>query len=308
MFFLGYTFLGNTYTGDPALVPAKELDSVTLENAQYEDLFITNDTSSDLDTPVDRTWNYDTVMHGEFKESNFDPDTGRFMAGNVLYLLEDITKVRVRRRVVGTTEWTTLFEIETRTQEDFSIQVFDRYAKSNMQYEYQLVPILTNVEGIPVSNTIQSEFEGMYIVGKEKWFATTLDVQITSQRNHPAVTINTIGNKYPYVIYNTEQNYDSGTAEGIFAEKDEENCDWKIDESVHYRKRLNDFLTDGTAKILKHEDGRGWIIGRVEAITETPKDDLDAIITSFQWVEIGDLDSTLELYNAGLIDVEPTGW
>lgn len=308
MFFLGYTFLGNTYSGDPALVPVNELSTVVLENAKYEDLYITKDTSSNLNNEIDRTWNYDTVLHGKFKENNFDSTTGTFMAGNVMYLLQDITKVRVRRRVVGTMEWTILYEIETRSQEDFSIQVFDRYAKSNTQYEYQLVPILTNVEGIPVSNTVRSEFEGMYIVGKEKVFGTPLDTDISIQRNHPAITVNTLGKRYPFVIYNTEQNYDSGTAEGIFAERDENRCDWKIDDSANHRRRLNDFLSDGTAKILKHEDGRGWIIGRIEAITETRKEDMDAIITSFEWVEIGDLDSTLELYNCGLVDVDPTGW
>jgi hypothetical protein len=63
------------------------------------------------------------------------------------------------------------------------------------------------------------------------------------------------------------------------------------------------FLCDGTPKILKHRDGRIWMISTTGTPNETPQDVPEIENTSFDWVEIGSVDSTNDLYNNGFINV-----
>ena len=309
MFFLGYTFLGGQYSADTNPASSREITAMTLENGAFQELFASKDGTIDITTDIDKTWNYNTVLDGVFSESNYDAEAKEFPAGNIDYLFQDITSVRIKRRESSTTAWVSLHEQPVSTKEDLNIEYFDRFARAKTSYDYALVPVLNySTEGIASQASITPEFEGLYVVGTDKWFSTSLECSITYERNHPSAVVQTIGNKYPYVIYNTQQNYDSGNASGVFARFNPDKCDWDYENSFAYRKKLLDFLTDGSAKILKIDDGRGWLIGRSDIITNEEMDHPYAVRTTFNWVELGDMDSTLDLYACGLSNVNPAGW
>lgn len=309
MFILGYAFLGGHHSADTNPASSQSITSVTLNNGAFQELFISKDGTIDITTDIEKSWNYNTVLDAVFSESNYDADEKEFPAGNIDYLFQDITSVRIKRRESGSNSWVSLYEQPIITKDDLNIEFFDRFAKAKTKYDYALVPILNHsLEGIASQASITPDFEGLYVMGLDIWFSTSLECSITYDRNHPSSVVETIGNKYPFVIYNTQQNYDSGSAAGVFARFDTDKCDWDYANSFAYRKKLLDFLTDGTAKILKFDDGRGWLIGRSDVITNEEMDHPYAVLTTFHWVEIGDMDSTLDLYTTGLSNVNPAGW
>ena len=290
MIFLGYAFLSGKYTGDITPTCVSNIDRITLSNGIYDDLFVTKNISS----PPIRQWDFDTILWAKFN--------GDFHAGNVSYTMSQISGVRIKRRKKGSYVWTILVDIPVRKVEDLEFERFDRYAQARTTYEYTLTPLLGSTEGNMNINSIESDFDGMFIMEAKQGFETDLEIRVETQRNHPSSVVNPLGGKYPFVIYNSEQNYDSGSATGLFALRNVENCDWDFDQSFIYRNQLNDFLANNRPKFLKLYDGRAWIVSVIDVITESESEHPDLILTTFQWVEVGKVDSSQDLYDNGLTD------
>ena len=68
-----------------------------------------------------------------------------------------------------------------------------------------------------------------------------------------------------------------------------------------------DFLCDGNPKILKHEDGRMWMVQITGTPSESESPHPDFPTTSFEWVEIGSAESSTMLYSNNFIDVNVEG-
>ncbi|MCI9577115.1 MAG: hypothetical protein HFJ84_10900 [Clostridiales bacterium] len=153
--------------------------------------------------------------------------------------------------------WTILVDIPIRKVEDLDFERFDRYAQARSTYVYTLTPLPGNTEGNMNINSVKSDFDGMFIMEANQGFETDLEISVETQRNHPSSVANPLGGKYPFVIYNSEQNYDSGSATELFALRNVESCNWDFDQSFTYRNQLNDFLANNQPKFLKLYDGRG---------------------------------------------------
>lgn len=299
MNFLGNTFLQDKYCGDPSPTYLHDLDTIILKRAIFDNLFITTDTSTTIDNPLSKEWDFNTILHAGFN--------GNLNAGNVEYTISQITAIRLKRRKKGTYTWTTLFEIPVRTFDDLSIKRVDRYARNNIEYEYGLIPVLGNVEGSISLNTVISKFDGVFICSKDKTYGTIFETDVTSTRHRPFSTINTLGSQFPFVTYQSKNNYDLGTATGMFINYDE-NCNIDLLGATDYREDLKNFLYDGKPKLLKYEDGKAWIVGIVDDIAEDHSEHPDKVITTLQWVQIGVPESSEDLYNNGLTDTGRESW
>lgn len=297
--FLGNSFFGNQKSMRTTPSSIKNIVQIKLTNGVYDELYVTKDMNLAYSTNINQVWDYNTVLHALFN--------GNLRAGNVDFQLSQINTVRIKRRKVGDYEWTTIFEIPITKESDLRFTKYDKFAQSGINYEYVSVPVLNNVEGNSSSNTVLSEFEGIFIIGQDKSFNTILKTGVTQQKNRPSSIINTIDRKYPFVISNGLNNYYSGTASGMFLEVDSDDLTWKYYDGWKYRNNLMDFLCDGTPKILKHYDGRIWMISVTGTPSEAVQDQNDIVITSFDWVEIGDTESTNDMYNNGFRDVNIEG-
>lgn len=295
MIFLGRTFCSARNTIDCTSTNVAKVNLFTIKNGIYDDLYLSKNASRAYITTIPATWDFDTLLYATFQNA--------LNGGNVNFTLDQVSSVRVKRRKKNTFDWITLFEIPIASEADFHFEKFDKYVRSNIEYEYLVTPVLNGIEGTSFSNSVLSEFEGIFIIEKERAFKTILEVQIQSQKNRPNAIVNTIDRKYPFVISNGMNNYNSGSMSGMFAEIDFNTGEYNTKDGWQYREQLMDFLQNGESKILKNDDGRMWLV----AIVGDPSEQVDGhrykVITSFDWVEVGDSESNQDLYDNNFIDV-----
>ena len=295
MQFLNYGFLGYKYSLDATSTNVSPINEIELKNGIYDHLYVTksiNETAS----PISSDWDYNTILIADFEND--------LQAGNVGYSAEQVSFMVVKRRKVGEFDWITLYAKAITSVDDFNFIFVDKTARSKQEYEYAIVPQMSTGElGEYNTNTIKSEFDGLFIINESQTFNTVLDVEISNiKRNKSTSVIAPPMRKYPYVISNGTSNYVSGTCIGTFIEFIESSCSWDVENGYRYRQDLMDFLTDGTQKILKYHDGRMWLVNIVSEPQEETNGHEDRVKTSFEFVEIGNPESNDGLYNANIIN------
>ena len=216
MIFLGRTFCGARNTVDCTPTNVSNINLVTIKNGIYDDIYISKNTDRNYTNTIPTLWDFDTLLYATFQNN--------LNGGNVGFILSQVSSIKVKRRIKNTFEWIALYEIPISTVEDLNFERFDKYCQSGIEYEYSLVPIINGVEGNSNSNTVLSQFEGIFIIEKERAFKTILEVEIQSQKNRPNAIVNTIDRKYPYVVSNGQNNYYNGSASGVFIEMDYDTC------------------------------------------------------------------------------------
>ena len=77
--------------------------------------------------------------------------------------------------------------------------------------------------------------------------------------------------------------------------------------AYQYREEIKQFLNDGRPKILKLADGRTWMIMIIDSLDEDNGSIEGYVHTSFSWVEIGNPESSSDLYENNFIDVNLEG-
>lgn len=294
--FLGRTFAGGLYSFDTTILPEKEITEINLSNGIVDELYVT---SKDMEysTNVSTEWNFDTVLYAKFK--------GNLLAGNIDFAVSEVDKLRLKRRKNGDVDWITLYEQPVLTADDLIVEWEDLTARSKTTYEYTIVPVFGDVEGSFFSNKITADFRGLFIMDRDKIFATELDVQIVEQRNKHRAVVSTINRRYPFVISNGLNDYDSGSVSAQFLEYNPDTDDWNIEGGRNFVANLKDFLNGGSAKLLKYEDGRMWLIDvSSSSVTDTEDDMHLQVHTSFDWTEIGDCEDPATLYDYNFIDVD----
>ncbi len=302
MIFLGTTFLGGDYTSLPTPTDINNVDYVALTNAKYSKLFITKDVDSPQSIDDGIEWNWDTVLNTDFENDSTN-------AGNMNWTIETVSDIVVKRRVKGEFDWVTVDVQHITTEEDFNFIGVDKYNQSETDYEYALVPYLNDNPGAYIVKSIYSEFNDVFIIGRDKTYKTIAsDGYINTVRNIPGNHIEVKELRYPIFFHSGKMNYDTGTVDGKFFDLENDCYILTEDKAYAYKRGLMDFLTDGEPKILKSSDGRIWLI----QVVPSPSDNADANYTirniSFSWVEIGNYKSNQDLYYAGLSDLEQKWW
>lgn len=297
---LGYSL----YEGADSLtpLPPKQLNgtNVKLENGAFDELaFSTNIVR--FGQPIVNTWESDTILHAKFDNN--------LRGGNLAYRADTVSMVRVKRREQGESMgWVTIKEVPITKIEDFTFTYIDKYARARTNYEYAVVPVINNIEMEYTIGTVYSVFDGIIICDKENSFQTIADESIPSiTKRNPSSTAETLDGKYPYVFFNGNTNYETGSVQGLFVEIDWDRKVFKTASSFKYRDRLMAFLTNHKPKILKCFDGRIWMIDVTSDPTATVQNHPDQILTSFNFTEIGDVNSTSDMYYNGLSELDREG-
>jgi len=300
MIFLGYkSGLGDVHSGDETSTSIENINSVKELNSIVDESFITKDISSFL-SPLSKTWDFNTILYATYQ--------GDLLAGNVDFAVSQVSSIRIKRREKGTYNWTTIFQVPINSVNDLSFERFDRFCKAKTEYEWALIPVINGIEGNLSINSILSDFDGMVLSGKDTTFLTPLDVKYSRQRNRQSSTLNSIDGKFPIVIINSANCYDSGTASGVFIQLNEETCEFDIDGGWKYRDDFLDFLSDGKPKFLKLYNSKAWLISIIDNPSENEDGHYQKIVTSFSWVQVGDIDSSQDLYDNGLTDTSSESW
>ena len=312
MFFLGFNFLGADELACP-ISPTIQSDntSVELSSVKADILAITRDVEFTPTETVNTTWDFSTILIAGFD--------GNTIAGNVNWVLDNISHVVIKRRVVGTYRWMTIAVKEIHSVEDLNIGGTDITCES-LEYEYAVVPMNNSIEGTYSTSVVDVTNDDLVVIDNTGIYHTPLtDGYCDVVDVHPNSVLELLHNKYPTVVRNTIANYETITVEGDFLPYDDKDClNLNIlneDDDNHndrkrilYRREIKDFLTNGRTKILKNIDGQCWLV----YVTTPPSDTADNFYNirklSFGCTEIGDLKSERDLYYAGLLDVPEEWW
>lgn len=290
MYFCGQTFYRDNKSSQSALVDITNLNSITLDNGIYDDLFITRNYNVEINK-TNKEWDFDTVLHALFKDN--------LLAGNIEFALDTITSIRIKQREKGKFDWITICDVPINTIDDLNFVRTYKYCKGNTNYEFAILPVLNgNIEGNMSVVECLSEFSGAYLMERDASIQMVINFESSQQRNHSSTTIQTLGRNKPFYITNGMSNYESGSINVVLIQF--ENCELNNKTGAKYRKNVNDMLTNKKPKILKFEDGRTYIIGIVDAISQTS--DIDIPITTINWTEIADIDSEEDLYENDFLD------
>ena len=293
--FIG-SFFGCSIDTTPLDVGTTEY--IEIENAIFDEVYMDSDTNVEYDMVIPK-WGYSTIMNAKFKNN--------LLAGNVDFTLDSISDMRIRKRKKGDYKWTTIHNVPIVDEESFDFFYNDFIVASHTKYEWAAVPIINGVEGTYQIIECEVNFEGAFVSDINNTYHVYLNMTSDSLiRAIPATVIEPVGSKYPYVYYHSRQQYDRFPLSGLFAERI--GCDeWDFDNGWRYRKALRDFASNQLTKIVRFYDGRIYMAASIETISENVNGHPDAVMTTMQFVEVGDPESNSDLYYHGFTNFLEAG-
>lgn len=298
MFFSGITFASCEYTLDPTPSSSNNIDNIQLREGIYDQIFGSSNPNLDEFENKVNNWDYDTFISADFESNIF--------GGNVNFSIENTDFLRIKRRVKGTYKWVTLEKIMIEKEEDFHFIYYDNLASAKTEYEYAVVPVKNNNEGMMTIGSVYSDFDGVYIVGLDKAYFGFLNLTIPAPTRHKASSvIATLDSRYPTIINNSIQNYYSDNLSATFVEADRNSLwGWDFNDGWRYREEFKDWLYNDKAKIIKYYTGRSWLVGISGDISDKVNQHEENVVTTFTWYEIGDVNDENDLINHGLLEGE----
>lgn len=312
MIFLG-TFLG----GDELSVPITPTDvsnitRTTLKDGVYDELYITKDVTKEMTATPPKEWDFNTILYAEFDNST--------MAGNLTVQIGSITHLVVKRKRTDEFKWITIDVKEILHDPDMTFEELvaqmvmkgvDYTATIGYEYEYAVVPMLNGIESIYSTAREKCESDGIVILDNGEVYMTTLtDGNIDTTAVVPNSPQESMWDKYPTIIRNTEANYETITVGATFV-PGYEDCDTQWDDEVvmmEYSRKVYDFLRNDKPKLLKATDGRIWLTYVTTPPTDAYDDSSGMRNITFGLTEIGSVNSEEDLYDAGLINAGEEWW
>lgn len=294
MIFLGATAMG---VDEIKTSIGSNLNMIDVMNCLIDDLYSSANVNYDK-TYTHLSWDINTILWAAFK--------GNVLAGNILIPIDSINAIRVKIREYGDTLWRTIYEYEIHSEEDFNFAKTYYYLKGNKtQYEFAIVPVLNDSEANYITNTVVSDFNGCYLCTQAKQYHAFANLSLEVTTNKSKEFITTLGRKKPFAITNGVSQYDTLSMSTSFIPMND--CELDFDHAGQYRQEINKFLTETSAMVLKDDQGRRWIVSAGMPITQTVDGHPNNIVYNINFTEVGDIDSTIDLYTSGLSDVDVEG-
>ena len=272
------------------------VSNVSIGPGTYDLIKMTKNTSEYEDPESLDVWDQDSVFLSDFENKDF-------VGGNLSYFIKDIVSIRLKRREIGKFNWTGIYKHDVSEPGDTTFTYIDPYARGRKTvYEYCIAPIFRDgTERNYNIVEVESDFDGAIIADKDRVLHVELEPQISqTTRNKTTSVITTINNKYPFVFYGGNANYTSGSFSGVIIKNEDDIFDF--DHSTEYRQEIVDWLTNGNPKILKMYDGRIWMISVSGNVQCDYSQHYDKVVVSFEFVEVGDVSSTDDMYNNNFTD------
>ena len=282
---------GSGISSTPILMD--DITYIEISNGIYDELFGSD--NSDIENETSKKWDFDTRFYAKFQDN--------LMAGNVDYASSMVSSIRIKRRKNDEHQWMTMWDIPIQTNDDFEFELIDRYAQGSQGYYYAMIPVINHVEGNINKNEIKSEFNHYFILDKEVSYPIIFNTSLNIDLNKNIGVVNTIGRKYPFVIFNGQSQYKTGTLQ--FSLCPITNCEVTSNDIYNYRTQFEEWLFNGKPKILKDWTGQIYMI---DITNNIPVDLSYYQLPSYQvqFTEVGNpLDET-DMYNNNFIDVIST--
>ena len=295
--FIGYNFYSDGNALDPTPTDINNITYTKIQNGIFDHFNVSRDTSFDYSSIIPTDWDINTLMNADF--------AGNVSAGNVGQLATGITSIRVKRRIKGTFDWITIREIPVSKPEDLSFVITDNLNAYNVEYEYAYVPMMEDVEGNYIIESILSKFEGVFICDVDTVFKFYAGVEYdTNDAVQQVGVFQPYNRKYPIIVSNSVMQYQTGGVGGwILPEDYEDTHVFDRSKIVKEKEVLLNFLMNKKPKILKDMNGNNWLVYFTGNPTITYDNNYGQgmLKVSAQWTEVGDPNDKTDLYENGLI-------
>ena len=204
---IGYNFCADRNALDPTPTNINDITYTKVQNGIFDHFNVSQDTSFDYSSIIPTDWDTDTWMNASF--------AGNTSAGNVAQVATGVTSIRVKRRIKGTFDWITIREIPVAKPEDLSFVITDNLNAYNVEYEYAYVPMMEDVEGNYIVESILSKFEGVFICDIDTVFKFYAGVEYdTNDAIQQVGVFQPFNRKYPIVVSNSIMQYQTGSIGG----------------------------------------------------------------------------------------------
>lgn len=272
------------------------ITEIELKNMLLDKITMINKAAEVVDC-TEEIWDKDTVLSGEFQGTT---ECGALGASG-----EKVTKVVVKKRKGNSGEWQTIDEMDYDPSVDgwLEYKAKDKYIESFGEYEYCIVPVAESYEGAYNINKITTKFDKPALFDADNYYELTYDFKLGNlQKEAPNSVYQTLGGKYPTVVYNGDIDYLSGSVNCKIIVENEENYDEL--QTKKLRNEVLAFLLNKKPKILKTPDGFYLLINIVNLPTLTFYEKAKNIYDlTFSFVEVGDTNDYETMSKYGLIGV-----
>lgn len=294
---IGYNFCSDGNALDPTPTNINNITSTRLQNGIFDHFNVTRNVAFDYNSIIPTDWDVDTVMNADFK--------GNASAGNVDQVAAGITSVRIKRRIKGEFDWITIREIPVSKPEDLSFIITDNLNAYNVEYEYAFVPVIEDVEGSYIIESIVSKFQGVFICDIDTVFKFQAGVEYGgNEQNQQIGVFQPYNRQYPVIVSNSIINYQTGSIGGwVLPDGWDDNRIIDRSEITKEKELLLKFLTNKRPKIIKDTNGNNWLV----FFTGNPSLSYDnnfgqgMVKVNAQWTEVGNPSSKDDLYENGMI-------
>ena len=238
-------------------------------------------------------WQSNTVLLATFDNT--------LEAGNLSMGEMEVNTLRFKKRKKGTMEWLLIEELPY-DKAKLYYEVRDRLARSNIEYEYGIVPVSGETEGEMIKASIVALYEGLWVVDANNSVNIFCEVDYgTIKHNTNSNVYEMLDNRYPIVI-NGELDYVSGNISGRLVSNESLRENKMVYNAEYdFKTYVFEFFKNGKPKIMKNDKGRYYLIN-ISDVQEKPYDLDDASVTvSFNWVEIGDAEDLNTLITCDLL-------
>lgn len=294
---IGYNFCADGNALDPTPTNVNNITYTRVQNGIFDHFNVSRDTSFDYSSIIPTGWDINTLMNADF--------AGNVFAGNVAQVASGVTSVRVKRRIKGTFDWITIREIPVSKPEDMSFVITDNLNAYNVEYEYAFVPVMEDVEGSYIIESILSKFEGVFICDIDTVFKFYAGVEYDGNDGVQQVGVfQPFNRKYPIIVSNSIMQYQTGSIGGwVLPEDYEDTHVFDRSKIVKEKEVLLNFLMNKKPKILKDMNGNNWLVYFTGNPTVTYDNNYGQGMLKVvaQWTEVGDPNNKTDLYENGLI-------
>ena len=294
---IGYNFCADGNALDPTPTNINDITFTKVQNGIFDHFNVSRDTSFDYSSIIPTDWDVNTLMNASF--------AGNASAGNVAQVATGVTSIRVKRRIKGTFDWITIREIPVTKPEDLSFVITDNLNAYNVEYEYAYVPMMEDVEGSYIIESILSKFEGVFICDIDTVFKFYAGVEYdTNDAIQQVGVFQPFNRKYPIVVSNSIMQYQTGSIGGwVLPEDYEDTHVFDRSKIVKEKEVLFNFLMNKKPKILKDMNGNNWLVYFTGNPTVTYDNNYGQgmLKVAAKWTEVGDPNDKTDLYENGLI-------
>lgn len=315
IFLTGSTLLGcdeMSITISPTNI--SDITVIELMNTWFDDLYVTENTNEGLPSidpithetrvpDVPEEWDWNTVMHARFNDST--------SAGNVDWDINTLSHLLIKRKLATENVWQTI-RVQAIEQQYDNLSFNGRdLIPGNGLYEYALVPVTGGtIEGLYIRSNIEIELKQLIILDSTAIWRTPFLDQFDIQYVVPSSAVETLYDRYPFIISNTNANYRTITLGTQFYPINEEGCDINdMDDNtkrITYVDRFFEFLHNRKVKLIKMPTGRIFLvyITTPASLSLGESDIIENI--SLGATEVGSVNDEETMYYAGLIDPSVT--